>query len=307
MLVLFIPWVLIVMMAIGLLCLVKKKWTYATILFVSIVLINRRGECIPLRLSYPQKTESVSLKVVSFNINGSTGDIRNKGYKIKEFLRRYSPDIVFIAEYNEQNPKLLDSLLNKEFKYSTYRSRLLFQYFYSNIPLFNINRLKDYEGKHIGIFTCSTIYQGDTIDLYGCHLVSNNYNINQEREGVENIGGEVEVWKYVRNIQDASRVRYKEASIAAREILKSTHHVIVLGDLNDVGGSEALRVLEKSGLKDAWWEGGVGYGATFYKPLPFRIDHIMHTKGLTLDNIRVLDSEGNSDHNALYAEFSIDK
>lgn len=55
-----------------------------------------------------------------------------------------------------------------------------------------------------------------------------------------------------------------------------------MGDLNDISGSTPLRTLEYSGLKDAWWEGVVGYGATIHNPFPYRIDHIMFTPGLNI-------------------------
>ena len=78
-----------------------------------------------------------------------------------------------------------------------------------------------------------------------------------------------------------------------------------MGDLNDVGGSPTVKVLEDAGLSDAWWKGGFGYGATIHRPLPYRIDHIMYSDRVKLLHIEVVDSEGLSDHNALYAEFEL--
>ena len=78
-----------------------------------------------------------------------------------------------------------------------------------------------------------------------------------------------------------------------------------MGDFNDVGGSKALRTLENAGLRDAWWEGGLGYGATIHKPLPYRIDHFMYSSELNIRNIKVISSNGLSDHDALYVEIEI--
>lgn len=271
------------------------------------IALNRWSECIPLRLWRTTCTDRDKLRVICFNIDGSTGNIREKAIKVRDFLRRYPTDIVFIAEYNEQHPRILDSLLNEDFKYSTFHKRLLFQYFYGNYPLFNARRLKDKKGIHVGVYVCSTIYKSDTIDLYGCHFASNNYNQNQEREGIESIGDKDDALKYVDNIQDASLLREIEAETVVGEILKSPHHAILLGDLNDVGGSKALRFFENNGLSDSWWEGGVGYGATIHYPLPYRIDHIMYSRGLKLETIRVLSSNGLSDHDALYADLVLIK
>lgn len=76
--------------------------------------------------------------------------------------------------------------------------------------------------------------------------------------------------------------------------------------MNDICGSSAIRVLENAGIKDAWWEKGIGYGATIHYPIPYRIDHIMHTDNIKLNSIQVLNSKAISDHDALYAEFDFD-
>lgn len=78
---------------------------------------------------------------------------------------------------------------------------------------------------------------------------------------------------------------------------------IIMGDFNDVSGSKPLNILEDAGFKDAWWDGGFGYGATIHHPLPFRIDHIMYNDGVELVEIKKVDSNGLSDHDALVATF----
>lgn len=78
---------------------------------------------------------------------------------------------------------------------------------------------------------------------------------------------------------------------------------LVMGDLNDVCGLPALKKFATAGLKDAWSEGGFGYGATIHTPLPYRIDHILHNEGLVLKGVKVIDTSDISDHNALVAVF----
>ena len=84
--------------------------------------------------------------------------------------------------------------------------------------------------------------------------------------------------------------------------------LIVMGDMNDVSGSTPINRIKKAGLKDAWWEGGCGYGATFHgKGLRLRIDHILYDyKGLELVGVKVIGNDL-SDHNALIARFRINK
>ena len=57
-------------------------------------------------------------------------------------------------------------------------------------------------------------------------------------------------------------------------------------------------------MKDAWWHGGFGYGATIHKPLPYRIDHILYSTDITLNGIKIMEKNGLSDHDGLIADFS---
>lgn len=180
---------------------------------------------------------------------------------------------------------------------------MFFQYFYSNYPLFNSRRLKSKDGAEVGVYACSTLIRGDTIDLYGCHFASNNYKEQRERQSIEDIQSQESFLNYINNIQTSGKRRKIEAESVVHEMSKSSHQTIVLGDMNDVCGSAAIKELESVGLIDAWYEGGVGYGASIHKPLPYRIDHIMHTTGLELEIIKVLDTNGISDHDALFAKF----
>ncbi len=81
-----------------------------------------------------------------------------------------------------------------------------------------------------------------------------------------------------------------------------------MGDLNDVSGSYAVERIKKAGLKDAWWKGGFGYGATFHdKWLRLRLDHILYQNNkLKLQYVKVIDSDL-SDHDALVAGFIINR
>lgn len=137
----------------------------------------------------------------------------------------------------------------------------------------------------------------DSVCLVECHLSSNNYNESFEDVRVSNDTG------YMTSIPYASGLRKQETL----EIVSSLPgcKVIVLGDMNDVWGSGSLSILKDANLKDAWWEGGFGYGATIHRPLPYRIDHIMYSGDMNLIDIKIKDAKGLSDHDALVADFKI--
>ena len=258
----------------------------------------------PLRLWNSTGLKSdVTIRVVSFNIDGSDGDVVSKSYLLIDMVKHYSPDILFVAEYPEQNVQAMDTLLSKVFPYSTFKNQSLFHYFYSKYPLFDIERLKDEDGKPIGVYTCKTEYCGDTISLYGCHFASNNYDQKKKRLSIDDVNNYEGIKDYLINIGSSSNSRTEEAEALVNAMSKTHHPVILMGDLNDVCGSRPIWILESAGLSDTWWEKGIGYGATIHHPLPYRIDHIMHTKDLKIRDVKVVASDGLSDHEALYAEF----
>ena len=304
MLALAIPWLLIVLLLVNIVLLTKKRWCWSLLVFVCIIVLNRRFECVPLRLWNSTEPQSEwSLRVVSFNIDGTNGELHDKAEKIRNLLHECSPNIIFIAEFVELHPAYLDSVLREEFAYTTYANRFYSHYFYGTTPLFNISRLEGKDGKKIGVYTCSTIVDGDTIDIYGCHFASNNYDKKENSFSIDEVNNYEGIKDYLSNIGSSCNRRANEAEALVKAISMTHHPVILMGDLNDVCGSRPLRVLDSAGLSDVWWEKGIGYGATIHHPLPFRIDHIMHTEDLKVKDVKAIASDGISDHEALYAEF----
>ena len=81
--------------------------------------------------------------------------------------------------------------------------------------------------------------------------------------------------------------------------------VIVMGDMNDFSCSSPMDSLKAVGMKNAWWEGGNGYGATFHDGwMRLRIDHILYSDELKLQSIKVIETNL-SDHNPVVAGFSV--
>lgn len=300
-------WLIGLLLLLSVIFFARRKWKITTALLICILYLNWWAECIPFRFrSLSDEKKSRIIKVMSFNIDGSSDDIDSKVYRIVSLIENCSPDVVFIAEYCEHDIKAIDTLLRKKFPESTLNKKGYFHYFYSKYPLVENRRLMDSVNKKgIGVYSTKIVKNGDTIALYGCHLPSNNYTADMKCFSPDSIGTGDDILQYFQNISDAHVKRGLQVDALVNDMKGCSYPVIVMGDMNDVGGSAAIRIMEKSGLRDAWWEGGCGYGATIHKPLPYRIDHILFSEGLKLMKIKVVNSEGLSDHDALYAEFEI--
>ena len=122
----------------------------------------------------------------------------------------------------------------------------------------------------------------DTLSIVGCHLSSSR-----------------------KDFLEGLRHRKQESDSIYKSVIKENHPIIVMGDMNDISGSYTINHLKDAGLKDAWWEGGCGYGATYHDGwLRLRVDHVLFdNKRLELREVKVIDNDL-SDHNALIARFN---
>lgn len=137
--------------------------------------------------------------------------------------------------------------------------------------------------------------------VIGVHLLSNNHDTDNKRFDTDSITGVKKLFQYLSNISNMSIRRGYDAKAIVSNLFDGP--TIVMGDFNDVCGSKTLNILENVGFKDAWWEGGLGYGATIHYPFPYRIDHILYSGKLQLTEIMKIDANGLSDHDALVATF----
>ena len=83
--------------------------------------------------------------------------------------------------------------------------------------------------------------------------------------------------------------------------------VIIAGDFNDWSGSYCMNTIGNRFYKDAWWEGGLGFGITYDGwHLKLRLDHILFSHHFKLENVYVEKSDF-SDHRPLVADFILKK
>lgn len=77
MLPLAMPWVLVLLTLISAFLFLFKRWILGVVLFLVVVILNSWSECIPFRLwGVTKKGDKEALKVMSFNISGTSADIQ---------------------------------------------------------------------------------------------------------------------------------------------------------------------------------------------------------------------------------------
>ena len=97
--------------------------------------------------------------------------------------------------------------------------------------------------------------------------------------------------------------RAPQADVVAAHISVCRYPVILCGDFNDTPFSYTYHRI-KGDLTDCFIESGSGLGKTYFGQFPsFRIDYILHSKGLTSRSYTT-HSEDFSDHFAITTEIS---
>ena len=139
----------------------------------------------------------------------------------------------------------------------------------------------------------------DSVQIFGVHLASNHFDDSTIKKEIASDTTSFDRYK------DGQEVRCFQAHWTKKTVLESIHPVIVMGDMNDFSFSAPLDTFSNCGLKNAWWEGGNGYGATFHDGwMRLRIDHILYSDELKLQSIKVIETNL-SDHNPVVAGFSV--
>ena len=300
MLALTYPWIIIVCLFVAIIVALKKYYWIAGGLVVVGFILNWLSECFAFSLiSNNEMCGNRTVRVMAWNIDGSEYDSL-KVSEIANVIHKHNPDVVFLSEDFNETGIYLDSLLKKNYPYSS-NFAYSGHHFYSKYLLDSIRvvKVEDYDNPlriHV-----SVMVNGQSIDIYGCHLASNNYTASQVDFHLDQVNDHQDAKQYLKNIRDASRLREREVQAIIKDM--TDRATIIMGDFNDVSSSPALRTFQAAGFQDAWWKGGMGFGATIHYPLPYRIDHIMYNDRLRLKSIKKIDAKGLSDHDALVAEF----
>ena len=294
---LFVPWILVALTILAFICLIKRLYWTAGILALALCVANWHWQVFALGCNGLDEVKGEgTIRVMTWNVDSTNPDFPNYADSLAKVILESDVDILFLTEYGKEDKGLVDSLLMKRFPY-----RLRFvenqSAFYCSTPVDTIYHIQTSMVESSLLFCCKLKKDENSWTVIGCHLASNNHTINADSvQDRETLG------IYLNNYSKQTKVHLKEFMEMARHF--TDERCIVMGDMNDVTGSPVLTAFDMMDMKDAWWQGGFGYGATIHKPLPYRIDHILYSTDITLNGIKIMEKNGLSDHDGLIADFS---
>lgn len=301
MIVLLVPWILTILIFICFLFAVRKCYKCSVILVIIILLCNGYWHVFALHpfCGVDRVKPGNVLRVLSWNISCTDSTATEEIDKLIAEIIEQDADVVFLTEFYSNVFLEIDSsmIIHYPYKGSVENSRSGCE-FYSRVPIDSCYMLEsEYNGS---VLRYDFKLDGSRILLFCLHLQSTNL-VNNECFYPDSIQDKGSALRYIQNYKIAAEIRGSQASQIIKDI--DDVPIIVMGDMNDVCGSPCMKVLADSGLKDAWWECGLGYGATIHSPIPYRIDHVMYGRELKLKGIRKVISKGLSDHESLVADF----
>lgn len=281
----------------------KTKYKIAVV-FLSALLVciyfNWKYEVIAFNPFYGE--QKCDLKVMTWNVHCSEGADIDRQRKIAELILKEDADFVQLNEYNQDSCSVIDSLLKTKYPFTEeFQShQRCGDIFYSKRAMANSGHVYTPKGeKGIQTIKATVAIGEDTLQIFGVHMASNRYDDSSIEKQFINDTTSYDRYK------NAQMDRCFQAHWTKEAVQESGLPVIVMGDMNDFNKSNPIDILCSSGLKDSWWEGGNGYGATFHNGwMRLRIDHILHSDRLQLKSIKVIDTNL-SDHNSVVAGFSV--
>ena len=237
------------------------------------------------------------IKVMSYNVrmfnHYNWNEDSTLDQKAFDFITEKSPDILVLQEFY-QSPKISFSYPYKYIK--TKRNKDKFGLaIYSKYKIINSGSF-DFEKSANNIIFADIIKEHDTVRIYNIHLESLKINPNKEY-----FGEETSEKLFVR-LQST----FKKQANQTEQFL--THEAnwkgkkIICGDFNNTAYSWVYNQISAN-KKDAFVEAGKGFGKTFDYPFPMRIDFILTSTKIEINQFKTFD-EKLSDHFPILARIN---
>lgn len=265
----------------------------------------------------PPENKHDQIKVLTYNVHlfdlYNTKSGKKTRNAIFDVLKREKADVICFQEFYHSDRKgffetrdtLVKFLPNKYYHERYTHAMTGSQYF--GVALFSKHKIvnRGYvpfasDANNFCIYA-DILLNGDTVRIYNAHLQSirfspSDYALvdgNKNNEEIESGGKRI-----MRRLTNAFIKREEQVNRIAESIRECPHEVILCGDFNDTPVSYTYETFTDL-LDDSFAEAGNGIGNTYIGVFPsFRIDYVMHSKGLECIDYTTL-SEKLSDHHAI--------
>lgn len=317
-------------MALLLFCL--RWWRTGLLLLVMGSLLNIGTQSIPLNLLnrkpviVGEKPEG-TIRILEYNLCHKDEYLQpnlKRYQEVADFLLSKNADILVLPEHYGPYAPQLDSILHANYPHSFetvlkggYEEESVFSRYpitsaknYRMDPYKILERHLDADSAFVmQAFGSTMIYQVDLmiddreVTMVYVHMRSNGFDRAKEEADRKR--------DKLRNVLSKMRSNYAYRAAEAEAICDSLrdcrHPLMICGDFNDVSGSYVLNTLQQRlGLKDAWWEGGRGFGFTFDdQHLYLRLDHLLYSSHFKLEGVSLLSEVEYSDHEPLLFDLKL--
>lgn len=316
------PYLLLVVILFAIVWVIRMKWYFVFSLGALFFTVDSLKETFPLNSQEPAPDDC--LKVMSYNVhlfNFYTEKSRNN---VLKYISQVDADVICMQEFgyntNKKKPYLREEeiieVLSEKYPYfhveinelETHRTFGVATF--SKYPIIREENI-EYKSTFNSSIISTIIYKGRAIKVFNCHLESNKLTENDKtllRELGKNFETDKvnEVAKHLsKKMQPSYLLRADQADTISRLVEITKEPIILCGDFNDVPVSYTYHLMKGDKLIDSFEECGRGYGYTFSElPFWFRIDHILHSKGIQSYEFKV-DHVPYSDHLPLFCKLKM--
>jgi len=237
------------------------------------------------------------IKVMSYNVRmfnhynwNEDPELAQKSF---DFIRQKSPDILVLQEFY-QSPKISFSYPHKYIKTKSKKNKFGLA-IYSKHKIINTGSFNFQQSANNIIFV-DILREKDTVRIYNIHLESLKINPNKEyfgEETSEKLFGRLQS-TFIKQATQTEQFLAHEANWKGKKI--------ICGDFNNTAYSWVYNKISKH-KKDAFIEAGKGFGKTFDYPFPMRIDFILTSEKIEINQFTTF-NETFSDHFPILARLN---